>query len=81
MGDIYLKASISLLTKSADAHWDRMRRPEAERWSQHIIMTLQATPQQWDADGSVVPTGSAVDVEDIDTSEPLVLQIIRLLVR
>ncbi len=51
-----------------------MRRPEAERWSKNTIQALQATPQKWDASGLVFPTGSAVDVEELDTSEPLAIQ-------
>ena len=46
------------------------RRPEAERWSPHIIMTLQATPQKPDASGEVHPEGNAVDADELDTGEP-----------
>ena len=49
-------------------------RLEAERWSSNIIEHLQATPQQWSREGHVEPTGEALDVEDLDTSEPLVAQ-------
>ena len=46
------------------------RRQEAERWSPHIITTLQSTPQKWDTPGEVTPEGLPIDAEDIDTGEP-----------
>ena len=46
------------------------KRPEAERWSPHIIETLQSTPQTWDTAGEVTPEGLAIDADDFDTGEP-----------
>ena len=49
------------------------RRPEAERWSPHIIETLQLTPQKWDTPGEVTAEGLAIDADDLDTGEPFEL--------
>ena len=35
-----------------------------------MIDFLQATPQQWNRQGGVEPSGLALDTEDVDTSEP-----------
>ena len=37
-------------------------------------MHLQSTPQRWNQEGDVEPTGEALEAEDLDTSEPLVAQ-------
>ena len=35
---------------------------------------MQPTPQQWIREGDVEPIGMALDVEDLDASEPLAAQ-------